>query len=100
MKSLTLSQWAIFNLEDHPVSTFTKGRLYISGDAAHATSPYYSAGAGLCIEDSAVIAELLADPQVRTQDDLNAVFATFNAQRRSRGQWLVQSSRWVGDCYD
>lgn len=46
------------------------------------------------------MAELLADPSVRTQDDLGAVFATFDAQRRSRGQWLVQSSRWVGDCYE
>lgn len=46
------------------------------------------------------MAELLADPQVRSQKDLEAVFATFDAHRRSRGQWLVQSSRWIGDCYE
>ena len=46
------------------------------------------------------MAELLADPQVRTQRDLETVFTTFDAQRRVRGQWLVQSSRWTGDCYE
>ena len=46
------------------------------------------------------MAELLADEQVRTQHDLEAVFATFDAQRRTRGQWLVQSSRRIGDCYE
>ena len=99
-KRLTSPEWAIFDLGDHPVSTFAKGRIYISGDAAHATSPHHGAGAGFCIEDSAVMAELLADQQVRTQRDLDTVFATFDAQRRSRGQWLVQSSRWIGDCYE
>jgi salicylate hydroxylase len=82
------------------VSTFAKGRICISGDAAHATSPHHGAGAGFCIEDSAVMAELLDDQQVRTQRDLDIVFATFDAQRRQRGQWLVQSSRWIGDCYE
>ena len=46
------------------------------------------------------MAELLADEHVRTQHDLEAVFAMFDEQRRSRGQWLVQSSRWIGDCYE
>ena len=95
-----MSKWAIFDLGDHPVPTFAKGRVCISGDAAHATSPHHGAGAGFCIEDSAIMAELLADKNVLAQRDLDAVFETFDAQRRSRGQWLVQSSRWVGDCYE
>lgn len=92
-------QWAIFDL-GHPVPTFYKGRICISGDAAHATSPHHGAGAGFCIEDSAMLAELLADEQVKTQHDLEAVFATYDAERRARAQWLVESSRWVGDCYE
>jgi salicylate hydroxylase len=93
-------QWAIFDMGDNPVPTFAKGRVCLSGDAAHATSPHHGAGAGFCIEDSAVMAELLADDNVRSQGDLDTVFATFDAQRRARGQWLVQSSRRIGDCYE
>lgn len=47
-----------------------------------------------------MLAELLADERVKTPADLNTVFATFDAERRSRGHWLVQSSRRVGDCYE
>ncbi|KEZ46252.1 Salicylate hydroxylase [Scedosporium apiospermum] len=92
--------WAIFDLGDYPVPTFYKGRVCISGDAAHATSPHHGAGAGFCIEDTAVLAELLKDEHVRNPTDLEAVFAAFDAARRERCQWLVQSSRRIGDCYE
>ena len=46
------------------------------------------------------MAELLADDHVSTQHDLEVAFATFDAQRRTRTQWLVQSSRRIGDCYE
>lgn len=93
-------QWAIFDLGDQPAPTFYKGRVCITGDAAHATSPHHGAGAGFCIEDSAVLAELLSDEAVKDHRDLEAVFAAFDASRRERCQWLVKSSRWIGDCYE
>ncbi|KAL5000346.1 hypothetical protein BDV10DRAFT_37208 [Aspergillus recurvatus] len=95
-----LSIWAIFDLGIHPVPTFHKGRLAISGDAAHATSPHHGAGAGFCLEDTAVLATLLSDPRVQTHSDLEATLAIFDASRRERTQWLVQSSRFIGDCYE
>ena len=99
-KANRCAQWAIFDLGDRPVPAFNKGRVCISGDAAHATSPHHGAGAGFCIEDSAVLAELLADKRVRDRHDLDAVFSAFDASRRARSQWLVQSSRRIGDCYE
>ncbi|KAL4895143.1 FAD/NAD(P)-binding domain-containing protein [Aspergillus ambiguus] len=95
-----LSVWAIFDLGDHPVPTFYRGRIALSGDAAHATAPHHGAGAGFCLEDTAVLAALLADPRVHSHADLEAVLATFDACRRERGQWLVQSSRFIGDAYE
>lgn len=80
--------------------TFYKGRVGIAGDAAHATSPHHGAGAGFCIEDSAVLAALLSDERVTTAKDLEAVLATFDTVRRERSQWLVQSSRFIGDAYE
>ncbi|EAW11245.1 FAD-dependent oxidoreductase [Aspergillus clavatus NRRL 1] len=95
-----LSVWAIFDLGDHPVPTFHKGRICITGDAAHATSPHHGAGAGFCIEDTAVLATLLADERVQTGADLAAVLAAYDHSRRERAQWLVQSSRFAGNCYE
>jgi salicylate hydroxylase len=84
----------------HPVPTFHKGRLAISGDAAHATSPHHGAGAGFCLEDTAVLATLLSDPRVQKHSDIETALAVFDACRRERTQWLVQSSRFIGDCYE
>lgn len=77
-----------------------KGRLLISGDAAHATSPHKGSGAGLAIEDSAVLAELLADDHVQSARDIDAAFTAFNEVRKDRGQWLVKASRRAGDLYE
>lgn len=95
-----LDVWAIFDTGANPVQTFYKGRICVTGDAAHATSPHHGAGAGFCIEDSLVMAELLADDKVQKASDLEAVFAAFDKTRRERSHWLVQSSRFIGDCYE
>jgi salicylate hydroxylase len=77
-----------------------KGRILISGDAAHATSPHKGSGAGLAIEDSAVLAEMLSDDRVTSPADVEVVFAAFNEVRKERGQWLVKASRRAGDLYE
>lgn len=95
-----LDVWAIFDLGKNPVPRFNQGRVCIVGDASHATSPHHGAGAGFCIEDSAVLATLLADERVNSHADIEAAFTAFDANRRERGQWLVQSSRFIGDAYE
>ncbi|CAG9986792.1 unnamed protein product [Clonostachys byssicola] len=95
-----LNVWAIFDLYDNPVPSFYQGRVCISGDAAHATSPHHGAGAGFCIEDSAILAALLSHESVNSPADIELAFAVFDECRRERGQWLVESSRFIGDCYE
>lgn len=90
----------MFDLGDYPVPTFAKGRMCIIGDAAHAATPHHGAGAGLCFEDAAVLASLLADDKVQTSTDIEAAFATFDTSRRKRSQWVVQKSRRGGDLYE
>jgi salicylate hydroxylase len=72
----------------------------VTGDAGHATSPHHGSGAGFAIEDSAVMAEVLADEHVRAPQDIEVAFAAFDAIRRERDQWLVKSSRFLGDAYE
>ena len=90
----------MFDLAEHPLPTYYKGRICISGDAAHATTPHHGAGAGFCIEDSTVLCSLLDDERIKNPSDLEAVFAAYDANRRKRTQWLVQSSRRTGDTYE
>ncbi|KAI7222437.1 putative salicylate hydroxylase [Hortaea werneckii] len=97
-----LDCWAIFDTGAHPMPAYNKGRVCCLGDAAHATSPHHGAGAGICIEDAAVMADLLADPQVHAAGSkgLAAAFQAFSGTRKERTQWLVQSSRREGDLYE
>lgn len=97
-----LDRWAIFDTGDHPMPYYNKGRVVVVGDAGHATSPHHGAGAGMCIEDAAIMAELLADSRCVKNGSrgLEAVFEAYSEQRLGRTQWLVQSSRRSGDLYE
>ncbi|KUJ08794.1 salicylate hydroxylase [Mollisia scopiformis] len=92
--------WAIFDMKDHPAPTYAKGKVAIIGDAAHATSPHHGSGAGFAIEDSAVLAELLADPAAKRPSGLRVAFQAYDQCRRQRSQWLVASSRRTGELYE
>ena len=102
-----LDKWAVFDTHDNPAPTYVKGRVCISGDAAHASAPYHGAGAGLAIEDAAVLAHLLASADSKSReasgrkraDLLRAALNTYNDVRLERSQWLVDTSRFVGDMY-
>lgn len=85
------SQWAIF---EHPhISTFCRSRVAILGDAAHASTPHQGAGAGQAIEDAHVLAELLGDNRVQSQEQAVAAFRAYDEIRRPRSQRVVTSSK-------
>ncbi|KAL4768094.1 hypothetical protein BDW60DRAFT_220045 [Aspergillus nidulans var. acristatus] len=101
-----LDKWAVFDLWDYPAPFYNKGKICLAGDAAHASSPHHGAGACIGIEDALCLATLMKQVNVSVQDSrvskgkaLSAAFETFNAIRRTRSQWLVNSSRRVCDFY-
>jgi salicylate hydroxylase len=47
-----------------------------------------------------VLATLLADSRIKTHSDLETALSVFDESRRERTQWLVESSRFIGDCYE
>ncbi|OIW27096.1 FAD/NAD(P)-binding domain-containing protein [Coniochaeta ligniaria NRRL 30616] len=93
-------RWGLFDLAEHPLPGYFRGRICLAGDAAHASTPHHGAGAGVSIEDVAVLSTLLADESLRGPEDLEAVFAAYDESRRARTQWLVQSSRRAADLYE
>jgi salicylate hydroxylase len=97
-----LDRWAIFDTGSYPMPFYNKGKVVVIGDAGHATSPHHGSGAGMCIEDAAILAELLVDPRVAENGDkgIAPAFEAYSKQRLERTQWLVQSSRRSGDLYE
>ncbi|AHJ96656.1 FAD-dependent monooxygenase [Hymenobacter swuensis] len=78
-------------LDLSPLSHFARGRVLLLGDAAHATTPNMGQGAGMAVEDAAVLARCL-----RKAPDVPAAFQAFEQQRRARTTRIVRTSWQLG----
>jgi salicylate hydroxylase len=88
--------WALFM--HPPCKTYYKGRLCLLGDAAHATTPHQGAGAGMCIEDSYILANLIKE--ANGVNNLERAFKAFDQIRRERTQKNVVTSKEAGMLYE
>ena len=66
-------------VEEVHCARWSRGRLALIGDAAHATGPVWAQGAALALEDAIVLADLLAE-----RSDWSRVGAEFERLRRPR----------------
>jgi 2-polyprenyl-6-methoxyphenol hydroxylase-like FAD-dependent oxidoreductase len=67
--------------------TWSKGRVVLVGDAAHASSPNMAEGASLALEDALVLAEELS-----TGAGVDAAVSAFRARRVARVTWVQQTT--------
>ncbi len=71
-----------------PMSSFTRGSVVLLGDAAHAVTPDLGQGAGLAIEDAAVLTSLLGCYPIER------ALREFNARRVRRAHKIAAGSRF------
>jgi salicylate hydroxylase len=88
--------WALYY--HPPANTFSKERICLLGDAAHATTPHQGAGAGMCMEDVLILSSLLRE--VEDVRDIEKAFSVFDQVRRERTLKNVQTSKEAGMLYD
>ena len=67
--------------------TWSKGRVQLVGDAAHASSPNMAEGASLALEDAVVLAELLS-----ATTGIEAALSAFRERRAPRVAWVQETS--------
>ncbi|MCC3158295.1 FAD-dependent monooxygenase [Hymenobacter sp. 15J16-1T3B] len=75
-----------------PLPRFDFGRVLLTGDAAHATTPNMGQGAGQAVEDAAMLARCLQEHPA----DTTAAFRLFDQRRRPRTTRIVRQSRQLG----
>ncbi|KAL5603890.1 hypothetical protein FOVSG1_006640 [Fusarium oxysporum f. sp. vasinfectum] len=101
-----LNRWGMFDMMDHPLSSFTNGRITVAGDAAHGTTPHVGYGAGMGIEDATVLVAVLeqaatvlkkGNRSISREYALINAFKTYDSVHRERAQWLVRISRRQGE---
>ena len=79
-------KWALFDRQALP--RWSKGRVTLLGDAAHAMLPFMAQGAGQAIEDGATLAACLAQ-----HGAVPAALVAYEALRRPRATRLQELSR-------
>jgi FAD-dependent urate hydroxylase len=74
-----------------PLSSWSKGRVTLLGDAAHPTTPNMGQGACMAMESAYSLARAL-----REENDHNAAFARYERERHERTAWITNTSRSIG----
>jgi salicylate hydroxylase len=91
-----IESWRMWVLCDRePVKFWSRGKVTLLGDAAHPMLQYLAAGAGMAIEDSVVLAELLE----ANDGDSEAAFKQYEKARYLRTGRVQTTARIYGDLY-
>jgi 2-polyprenyl-6-methoxyphenol hydroxylase-like FAD-dependent oxidoreductase len=78
-------------VEELTQERWVRGRAALLGDSVHAMTPNIGQGAGMAMEDAAVLAEELAESK-----DLEVSLASYVRRRKPRVETIVRVSREVG----
>ena len=90
--STAWSRWPA--LDRPPVRIWSKGRVALIGDAAHASLPYLAQGAAMAIEDAVALAGAIAN-----EPDIPVALAAYAAQRTERTARLATASAQLASIY-
>ncbi len=84
------------DIEEVRQERWVHGRVILLGDAAHALTPNIGQGAGMAMEDAAVLADEIASAS-RGDTELGEALASYVARRRPRVETVARLSRAVGE---
>lgn len=79
-------KWGLFDRD--PVTTWSKGRAVLVGDAAHPMLPFLGQGAGIVIEDALILARAIAE-----SPDIATALKRYTAARVERANLTLLRSR-------
>lgn len=78
-------------LDFKPIERYAFGNIALAGDAAHAMTPNMGQGAGMAIEDAAVLTDCLTH-----YPEVDEAFRQFEQRRRQRASSIVKGSFQLG----
>jgi salicylate hydroxylase len=84
-------KWALFTLPEG--GEWSSGTMALLGDATHAMLPFAAQGAGMAIEDAAVLAKCLSEDQTDTAAGVTAALRRYARLRRGRVARVQRTAR-------
>jgi 2-polyprenyl-6-methoxyphenol hydroxylase-like FAD-dependent oxidoreductase len=95
--SSQVQRWVIRDRK--PLKKWSRGRITLAGDAAHATSPYAAYGAGMSIGDGYFIAKTLAGVDLSNTTEVVAALEAYEAPRIPHTTTQVQQAYILGQAF-
>ena len=90
-------KWALFTLAEG--CEWQRGSVALLGDAVHAMLPFAAQGAGMAIEDAAVLAKVLSEAPVEPGAQVAAALQRYGRMRRARVARVQRLARQQGRIY-
>jgi salicylate hydroxylase len=90
-------RWALFTVPEG--CEWTSGAIALLGDAAHAMLPFAAQGAGMAIEDAAVLAKVLSQGPMESAAQVTAALKRYARLRRSRVARMQRTAGQQGRIY-
>ena len=90
-------KWALFTVPEG--GEWCSGTIALLGDAVHAMLPFAAQGAGMAIEDAAVLAKVMSEGTMETAAQVTAALKRYARQRRSRVAQVERAARQQGRIY-
>jgi salicylate hydroxylase len=90
-------RWALFTVPEG--GEWTSGTIALLGDAAHAMLPFAAQGAGMAIEDAAVLAKVMSEGTMETAAQVTAALRRYARMRRRRVARIQRTAQSSGRIY-
>lgn len=84
-------RWALFTVPE--IDDWSQGAVALLGDAAHAMLPFAAQGAGMAIEDAAVLAKVLSETAGENTAGIPAALKRYGRLRRARVERVQRAAR-------
>ena len=82
-----------------PLKQWSKGRITLAGDAAHATSPYAAYGAGMSIGDGYILAQCLTGVDLADTGSVTVALRSYDSRRIAHTNSQVQQAYILGKVF-
>lgn len=90
-------KWALFAVPES--CPWSQGPVALLGDAVHAMLPFAAQGAGMAIEDAAVLARHLSREAAESTDGITAALKQYGKARQARVRRVQRTARQQGRIY-
>jgi len=89
----SVTKWPLKNR--NPLPLWSRGRLVLLGDACHPMKPHMAQGAGMAIEDAAMLTRCLQETGLGDYQTAFKLYETSRKERASRVQKVSNANTWL-----